>query len=401
VSYLFVILDRTQAAPAITLQPQNRDYGLSEPTTSPTPALTVTAIKGGTGTLSYQWYTHATANPVPIDEANKVASAATTATYRPPLSTSAGTAYYCVVVTETLNGETTATASATARVRYRTLVNRIADAAGATATIKLYQDESFAGVSSYNISAANTRITIVSSNASEERTVTLSSNGYMFLTSGATVSLTLGSGVVLQGHGSNVNSLVGVVTSSSFAMEAGSKVIGNKSTFHTGGVYVSSGRFTMSGGTISNNSAGGNGGGIYADIGNATFEMIGGTISGNSAGGNGGGVGVTSTGVFTMSGGVISGNTAANGRGAFIASSAVTMSGSAYFAQDSEVYLSGSTTIALSGALIAYPAAMVAVPSYATTRLVLTGDLTTDNIGRFTVKQAGWSIGSDGKLVAP
>ena len=54
-----------------------------------------------------------------------------------------------------------------------------------------------------------------------------------------------------------------------------------------GGVYVMN-RFSMDGGEVSNNSATGNGGGIYAHTGST--DLSGGKVTGNRAGGNGGGV---------------------------------------------------------------------------------------------------------------
>jgi hypothetical protein len=85
-----------------------------------------------------------------------------------------------------------------------------------------------------------------------------------------------------------------------------------------GGVYVSGGRFTMNGGTISENTSddngigGGGGGGVLVESG-GTFTMNGGTISGNVSA-TGGGVYVQ-TGMFTMNGGEIRGNTAPVGGG--------------------------------------------------------------------------------------
>jgi hypothetical protein len=70
-------------------------------------------------------------------------------------------------------------------------------------------------------------------------------------------------------------------------------------------VYVD-GTFTMSGGTISGNTAASSyygGGGVYA----STFNMSGGSISGNTASGGGGGVYAER---FTKSGGVIYGSNA-------------------------------------------------------------------------------------------
>ena len=72
-----------------------------------------------------------------------------------------------------------------------------------------------------------------------------------------------------------------------------------------GGVYNSRGTFTMTNGTISgNNNIEGEGGGVYS---NGTFTMTNGTISGNNA--RWGAGGAHNNGIFTMIGGEISGNT--------------------------------------------------------------------------------------------
>ena len=86
------------------------------------------------------------------------------------------------------------------------------------------------------------------------------------------------------------------------------------------GHVVSDGELTMSGGTITGNTAADKGGGVYIAP-NRNFTMTGGTISGNIATENGGGVYVGGSynseypirGQFTMSGGEISGNQAKNG----------------------------------------------------------------------------------------
>jgi parallel beta-helix repeat protein len=87
-------------------------------------------------------------------------------------------------------------------------------------------------------------------------------------------------------------------------------------------VYVNEGTFTMSGGTISGNTANDNGGGVYV-YDNSTFIMSGGEISGNTSSYNGGGgVCVYDNSTFTMSGGTISGNTSSysggGGGGVFV-----------------------------------------------------------------------------------
>ena len=120
-----------------------------------------------------------------------------------------------------------------------------------------------------------------------------------------------------------------------------------------GGVYVNNGRFEMYDGTIRNNEAGYNGGGVYVNgrfimhdgmitdntaaatstnnshpggggvYVSGTFEMKGGTISGNTATANGGGVYVRYSGTFEVSGDIsISGNTASVGNGVFLVNSA-------------------------------------------------------------------------------
>lgn len=74
---------------------------------------------------------------------------------------------------------------------------------------------------------------------------------------------------------------------------------------YAGGIYNNGGTIQMSGGTISGNSAGKYGGGIYNY---GTFQMNDGTISGNTASKYGGGVYNRAT--IQMNGGTISGNTA-------------------------------------------------------------------------------------------
>ncbi|GHT86452.1 hypothetical protein FACS1894137_12070 [Spirochaetia bacterium] len=82
----------------------------------------------------------------------------------------------------------------------------------------------------------------------------------------------------------------------------------NDDTSAAGGGVSSSGTFTMSGGSITGNTAT-NGGGVSSSD---TFTMSGGSITGNTAT-NGGGV--SSSGTFTMSASSITGNTATNGGG--------------------------------------------------------------------------------------
>jgi hypothetical protein len=118
----------------------------------------------------------------------------------------------------------------------------------------------------------------------------------------------------------------GVYNLGTFTM-SGNAVIRENEARDGGGVYTDElGTCTISGGTISGNTAV-NGGGVYANIityeyGSGACTMSGGLISGNTAT-NGGGVYVHYSVSFknatcTMSGVSISGNTATNGGGVFV-----------------------------------------------------------------------------------
>ena len=116
----------------------------------------------------------------------------------------------------------------------------------------------------------------------------------------------------------------GVFVYGTFTMENGIITKNSSEQGYGGGVNIGSyGTFTMRDGTISDNDAGMTGGGVnlgaYGASG-ATMTLEGGTISGNTASYNGGGVAV-STGDFTMSGGTIGGtklNTAKIGGGVYV-----------------------------------------------------------------------------------
>ncbi|HJK06426.1 MAG TPA: InlB B-repeat-containing protein [Methanocorpusculum sp.] len=141
-------------------------------------------------------------------------------------------------------------------------------------------------------------------------------NGGTFTMSGGTISRN-----TAEDYGGGV-----YLASGTFKMSDG--VIGGEekdgnSAFHGGGVCVYSGTFEMSGGTISGNNATGNhGGGVYIQSG--TFTMKNGTISGNTALSNGGGV-YLAGGAFTMDEGTISNNSAHHGGGVFLNGGEFTM----------------------------------------------------------------------------
>jgi uncharacterized repeat protein (TIGR02543 family) len=159
----------------------------------------------------------------------------------------------------------------------------------------------------------------------ETKTISLNSNGSLICTA-ANQTFVI-DGVTLQGRANNDSVLVGINPNSAVELRSGT-ITGNTSS---GGVYVWGGNFTMSGGTISENTAiggGGFGGGGVFVYGSGTFTMSGGTVSGNTATSNNGGGVYVGNGTFTMSGGTVSENTAVLGGGVYVASSGTfTMSG--------------------------------------------------------------------------
>jgi len=132
--------------------------------------------------------------------------------------------------------------------------------------------------------------------------------------------------IMVDGEISNNNNAFGGgvdVCGGSFEMSGG-KIVNNESRWYGGGVCVrDGGSFTMSGGVISNNKVFyynifhnndihyTDGGGVGIRDAKSSFTMTGGTISGNTAK-NGGGVYV-GVGSFIMTGGSVTSNTARDG----------------------------------------------------------------------------------------
>jgi uncharacterized repeat protein (TIGR02543 family) len=227
-----------------------------------------------------------------------------------------------------------------------------------------------------NISMANAVITLLGKAPVE---INLSSNGSLLRVDAG--ELVLDNHIALKGLSSNTVPLVYVDgTYASLTMKAGAKISGNSvsSFFYGGGVHISGGNFTMSGGEISGNSisalpssvygggvyvSGGNftmsggkisgnsvrytgyGGGVYIADGN--FTMSGGEISGNSGTSYGGGVSVGSNGSFTLSSGEISGNSGAYGGGVYTVHGSFTLSNGEIF--DNTVTYQGGGVYVLYG----------------------------------------------------
>jgi hypothetical protein len=241
------------------------------------------------------------------------------------------------------------------------------------------------------------------------RTIQLGSNGSLFTLdpgSGSHIELVL-QDVILRGrnsisNGSDNNApLVWVESGETLEMKTGSSITGNvnsSSSNYGGGVYVAgNGTFTMSGGTVSNNSASpsstiyGSGGGVYVASG-GTFKINGGAVSGNSASSSssnsfGGGVFINS-GTFDMNGGTVSGNSAVTTssssssssggggvsisggtftmRGGAVSGNSVTASNSSSYCFGGGVYVSTTGRFTMSGGVISGNSAATTAsnPSY-------------------------------------
>ena len=178
------------------------------------------------------------------------------------------------------------------------------------------------------------------------------------------------------------------VTTSGWFYQYGGNITGNSTSDNGGGVYLDGsffymygGRITdnsanngggvagcvkdkvdgrrvigsllMLGGTIADNKATANGGGVAMDC---SFEMRGGSITNNEAGANGGGVAVIAAYTAQWSGGSVTGNTAQNsGGGVYVDSGAKSMAvgGDVNITRNinGNVYLPGGKKITVGGAL--------------------------------------------------
>jgi hypothetical protein len=170
-------------------------------------------------------------------------------------------------------------------------------------------------------------------------------NAYTTIMTGGTIGGTTAARKNTAENGGGV--YIGDTNGASFTMDdADAKIIGNEALTDGGGVYVDGEMtFTMNAGSIGGataaegNKAGRNGGGVYVDttgvdMGQQTtdygkFTLVGGTITNNTAAQDGGGV--YSAGDLTINGGTISENEATqNGGGVYFVESAWDKSTSPY-----------------------------------------------------------------------
>lgn len=190
-----------------------------------------------------------------------------------------------------------------------------------------------------------------------------------------------------------------------FSMSGGS-IRDNTATGNGGAVFVhSKATFTVSGGSITGNS-GSNGGAVYlhynATNGPGTMHMSAGTISQNTASGNGGGVGTANAvNTLTMTGGSITDNTAAGTGNDIHMAGTLSMEGSA---KAGGIYLAAGKTVNLTGALDSRSEVTeITMPAYTERTAVLTGDAAAISAGHQYFKTpdgSGMEIGEDGALKA-
>ncbi|MBQ9205137.1 MAG: InlB B-repeat-containing protein [Treponema sp.] len=190
---------------------------------------------------------------------------------------------------------------------------------------------------------------------------------------------------------------------------------GNSSTTYNGyggGVYINGGStFEMIDGAISCNKseATSYGGGGAVFISSGTFDMKGGSLTDNTTTYQGGGVYIASAGIFNMTGGSISGNTATNdGNGVYQynyngSTGTFSMGGSAVVAEDNDVFVSGTITIA--GSLTGEPPVATITPeeyTAGTELLEVAADSDTTlaaEYEKFAVSDSDfWNITTEGKL---
>ena len=141
-------------------------------------------------------------------------------------------------------------------------------------------------------------VTLKALNTANQFNIDLTSNGHMFdVDNGGT--LTLGTGVILNGHDNNSVALVNVKTGGSLIMQEGSIIQDNICDDKDGGgVYIDGGTFLMNGGQIRRNEAN-EGSGVFILLGTAIIN--GGMIIDNKALFGGGGIFV-SGGILTLGG---------------------------------------------------------------------------------------------------
>ena len=186
------------------------------------------------------------------------------------------------------------------------LVDRIKAVLGTEAEIVLYADEALPphSIGGDNALPADTKLTLRGSGA--VRTITHAAAGYFFYVNPG-AELILAGNLTFNGSGV-ASTLIWVNGAGRLVMKSGVTITG--ATSSSGAIHLYEGAiFDMEGGAITNNHNTSSSGGGIQNI-NGTFTMTGGTITGNSAL-DGGGL-FSSQGNVYLRGGSITGNTATN-----------------------------------------------------------------------------------------
>jgi CSLREA domain-containing protein len=161
----------------------------------------------------------------------------------------------------------------------------------------------------------------------------IGANGNLSITGAVTINGPTGSDAggtfsELAIDGTGGSSGIFYLSSGSNAVALNQLIIRNGSNLsYGGGIVVNGGTLTLTGSTLSGNSARGpeGGGGIFVSGGTAV--VMGSTLVGNSGAGSGGGISITG-GTLTVSGSTLSGNSAVFGGGILVFSGTVTVTGS-------------------------------------------------------------------------
>jgi hypothetical protein len=194
-------------------------------------------------------------------------------------------------------------------------------------------------------------------------------------------SVTLGEGAVISGNAAYYGGGASFGSANASLILAGGSIDGNTSTYRGGGVYVPDSRFTMTAGTIENNTANQeNGGGISA-WGTSTVELLGGSLAGNNVvTGAGDGVYVRWNGTCSLGGSVvIDGN--------------------------NDLYLDAYSPTVFARAAITQPltapaAAVITLPSFtdALARQIITGTFTAADTGKLALADSAYWLDAAGKV---
>ena len=161
-------------------------------------------------------------------------------------------------------------------------------------------------------------------------TATTGKGGALYADSGA-VSIT---GTTLTGNtagsdGGAVYAGTGAVTLTDSVFGGATATDGNTAGGSGGAIYAGSGNVTVSGGSMQNNNAtGGNGGALYAGSGAATMSTV--TLSGNSAATGKGGTVYLDSGSLTLTTVTAAGNSAINGAAVFVNTGRANFSAGSY-----------------------------------------------------------------------